>query len=264
LSGLARLETDAKHGPLVLTTDTYEAVAERAPVPDSYAGYADRLVQELARRSKYPGLPTNPENIEPLAARMFLPVSACDGLLSQLQAAGFLQVVNGDQLRLRVQLSQKGWTRVDELQAKRALSHRVFVAMWFDRGLRPAYEDGIRRALTDCGDDPPFRVDDREHDGKADTAEFQPRIDDRVLGEIRRARFVVADVSGGRPAVYFEAGLAMGLGIPVLWTCRAGTMSTDMCFDTRQFEHILWETPSQLSEALRERIRARNWQRHTT
>ncbi len=33
-------------------------------------------------------------------------------------------------------------------------------------------------------------------------------------------RFMIADFTGHRGGVYFEAGFAHGLGIPVIWTCR--------------------------------------------
>jgi hypothetical protein len=50
------------------------------------------------------------------------------------------------------------------------------------------------------------------------------KVDDVIVAEIRRSRFLVADftcepgkVRGG---VYFEAGFARGLNIPIIWTCR--------------------------------------------
>jgi hypothetical protein len=49
-------------------------------------------------------------------------------------------------------------------------------------------------------------------------------VDDEIIAEIRRSRFLVADftcepekVRGG---VYFETCFAMGLNIPIIWTCK--------------------------------------------
>ena len=65
----------------------------------------------------------------------------------------------------------------------------------------------------------------------------------------------MADVTNHRQGVYFEAGYALGLGIPVIWTCRKDDL--DNChFDTRQYNHIVWETPEELATALEHRIRA--------
>jgi type I restriction enzyme S subunit len=57
----------------------------------------------------------------------------------------------------------------------------------------------------------PFRVDrsNRNND-----------IDDQILAEIRECDFVIADLTYARPSVYFEAGVAQGRDVPVIYTCR--------------------------------------------
>jgi hypothetical protein len=47
----------------------------------------------------------------------------------------------------------------------------------------------------------------------------------------------------------------MGLGLPIIWTARS-TSVDDLHFDTRQYNHIVWETPTDLSKKLEQRIRA--------
>ncbi len=83
------------------------------------------------------------------------------------------------------------------------------------------------------------------------------KIDDEILAEIRRSRFLVADmthgVSGPRGGVYFEAGFALGLGLHVLYSCRSDKMD-EIHFDTRQYYHIKWDTPEELHEELVNRI----------
>jgi nucleoside 2-deoxyribosyltransferase len=74
-------------------------------------------------------------------------------------------------------------------------------------------------------------------------------IDARIVAKLKQCRFVVADVTGARTGVYFEAGFALGFGRPVIWTCRRDD-AKDMHFDTRQYNHILWRTPEELSEEL--------------
>jgi nucleoside 2-deoxyribosyltransferase len=84
-------------------------------------------------------------------------------------------------------------------------------------------------------------------------------VDDEIIAEIRRSRFLVADftcepekVRGG---VYFEAGFARGLDIPIIWTCK-DTSKKDLHFDTRQYPHILWEDSADLYKQLKDRIGA--------
>ena len=121
--------------------------------------------------------------------------------------------------------------------------------MWFDRSMDQAYEKGIGPAIEEAGYEP-LRIDRREHNGK---------IDDAIIAGIRRSRFLVADFTqgacGARGGVYYEAGFAHGLNMPVLFTCRQDAIE-HVHFDTRQYNQITWETPEDLRTRLVQRISA--------
>jgi hypothetical protein len=122
---------------------------------------------------------------------------------------------------------------------------RCFVAMAFRDSLLEAYTEGIHAAIKkDCGFEA-VRMLELEHNDK---------ICDRIIVEIRKAQFVVADFTFHRGGVYFEAGFAHALGRPVIWTCRADGFD-ELHFDTRQFNHIAWNTPADLRLKLADRIR---------
>jgi nucleoside 2-deoxyribosyltransferase len=53
--------------------------------------------------------------------------------------------------------------------------------------------------------------------------------------------------------VYFEAGVAVGLGIPVIPTCRADHLDK-LHFDIKHINTLKWETPEQLARDLAKRI----------
>ena len=155
-------------------------------------------------------------------------------------------------------LTAKAMERLEEIASRRAGSERAFVAMWFDESTTAAYDEGIAPAIKEAGYTP-IRIDRTEHNKK---------IDDEIIAEIRRSRFLVADftcdtvtVAGGeqraipRGGVYYEAGFARGLGIEVFSTCRTDHIK-HVHFDTRQFNHILWRKPQDLRKALRDRIGA--------
>jgi hypothetical protein len=112
------------------------------------------------------------------------------------------------------------------------------------------------------------RVDDPEHDEARDSNDFRNRIDDRILAEIRRARFVVVDASINSTSVYFEAGFAEGLDIPTIWCCNQDTMDgtngEKLSFDTRQIAHIVWESPEDLRKQLDAKIGRHGWRRTRT
>jgi len=101
--------------------------------------------------------------------------------------------------------------------------------MWFDPDLNSAYNDGIKMGILNAGYSS-VRMDRTEHVNST-------------------------DFTGHRGNVYFEAGYAMGLNIPVIWSCRKDHVS-DLLFDIRQFNYIRWETPEELAERLRLRIEA--------
>jgi hypothetical protein len=142
-------------------------------------------------------------------------------------------------------LRPPGYARLAALDGSGAASDQAFVAMWFDECMSEAYEKGIATAIREAGYEP-MRIDKKGHNNK---------IDDEIIAEIRRSRFVVADFSGARGGVYYEAGFAHGLNMPVIFTCHADEMS-NLHFDTRQYNHIAWKSVDELKDQLSKRISA--------
>lgn len=79
------------------------------------------------------------------------------------------------------------------------------------------------------------------------------RIDAKIINDINDSFFVVADVTQQKHGVYFEAGYAQGIGKPVIWCVRKGDLK-NVHFDTRQYNHIVWEDPDEFKENLFELI----------
>ena len=127
---------------------------------------------------------------------------------------------------------------------------QAFVAMWFNSEMSDAYEYGIEPAIRDAGF-VPMRIDEKKDAN---------RIDDDIIAEIKKSHFVVADMTHGtdgvRGSVYYEAGFAHGHELDVIYCCRQDCID-GLPFDTRQYHHIVWETPEELRRELTERIRAR-------
>lgn len=146
-------------------------------------------------------------------------------------------------------LRPPGYARLSELDNKNVGSKQAFVAMWFDESMTVAYEDGLAKGIRAAGYEP-MLISKKSHNNK---------IDDEIIAEIRRSRFLVADFtqgnSGARGGVYYEAGFAYGLNIPVIFTCRKDALDK-VHFDTRQYNHIAWETSEELCKRLSQRISA--------
>ncbi len=156
-------------------------------------------------------------------------------------------------------LTMSGYAHLAELENPSTDSTQAFVAMWFDSSLKDAYDKGIKPAIEDSGY-APMRIDEKEHSNK---------IDDEIIAEIRRSKFLVADLTEGdvikeedgtikggtRGSVYYEAGFAHGLAKPVIYTCREDSLKK-IHFDIRQYACIVWDTPDNLKSSLAKRISA--------
>jgi hypothetical protein len=90
----------------------------------------------------------------------------------------------------------------EQLNGVQAKGRQAFVAMSFASDLRAIFDQAIAPAVLAAGYIP-YRVDREEHEGK---------IDDKIVAEIRRSAFTIADLTHHRGGVYYEAGFAHGLG----------------------------------------------------
>ena len=126
---------------------------------------------------------------------------------------------------------------------------QAFVAMWFDPSMDEAYWQGIEPAIREAGYKA-LRIDQKPHNNK---------IDDEIIAEIRRSKFLVADFTqgddGARGGVYYEAGFAHGLGLKVIFTCRKDAIDK-VHFDTNHYNHVVWATPAELLKGVKDRILA--------
>ncbi len=147
--------------------------------------------------------------------------------------------------RLTVQVTAEGFDYLEKHHRSSTLTRQVFVAMSFAPELLALYAQGLRPAIEKAGY-VAFRVDDVPH---------TERIDARVTNAIQDSRFLVADATGARPNVFYEAGFAHGLGKTVIWTVQ-DTDYDAVPFDTRQYPHVIWTEPSDLIDELSALIRA--------
>ena len=166
-------------------------------------------------------------------------------------------IVDIDRLK-SIYLLPEGIKRIEEL-SKNAKSDQCFVAMWFNDdkskgpNIKDAYNEAIEPAIKDKENSfKPYRVDIDQKN-----IDFIP---DKIIKEIRRSRFMIADLTGYRGGVYYEAGFAEGLGLKVIYACNKkwfegwikqcecpscsnnnGCKMEDVHFDLKQKSMILWE-----------------------
>ena len=204
----------------------------------------DRALLNLSRRVRHPMDSINLKG-EDLPFLLFSPASNLISLWKFMTQMGVIHEVSFSPVSATLNITPTGWGRIEELSKIGRESREGFVAMWFDPDMDKLYEDGIKPAVKDAGYDCK-RIDTVEHNNK---------ICDEIIAEIRKSRFVVADFTGQRGGVYFEAGFAMGLGLPVIWLVRKDEVEK-LHFDTRQYAHIVYESAEDLKSKLYNRIAA--------
>lgn len=239
ISSSVRAASD-RDTPPTITPESLDALAAEARPRGQLPDMVDRLLLLLAGRTKeYWESP----RFDPYAD---WPLLSARGerefayLFDLATERGYID--RGQQNRL----SAKGWERIEGLLSSQPKGRQAFVAMWFDPQMDDAWLNGLKPGIEDTEYFRPLRISDVHHNDK---------IDDRIVAEIKRSGLLVADFTGHRGGVYFEAGLAMGLGIPVIWTCRADDVGSTH-FDTRQYNHIVWEDSADLRTRLKDRLLA--------
>ncbi len=243
---IRELDEFSKNGPppKVFCDTDIEKIFSSVEIPATMLDKAYKIIRYLGNKSKTFGesIEMDPASAYPIA---YAKEKEFIFLLNYLVECDHITKDNKEVRR--IVLTMEGWQKFEELEKNRIDSKQCFVAMNFDDKLDEVYEEGIKKAIEEAGYKP-LRVDKEEHNEK---------ICDRIIAEIRKSKFVVADFTGQRQGVYFEAGFAKGLDIPVIWLCRKDEVDEKkLHFDTQQYNHITWENSDDLYEQLRLRIDA--------
>jgi nucleoside 2-deoxyribosyltransferase len=131
-------------------------------------------------------------------------------------------------------------------------SNNVFIAMAFtdetgEKQADPKIRDTILSVLgqNDLGFNAKI-VDKEEHN---------EGIVDKILALINESRFVVAELTHQKSGVYYEAGYAKGIGLPVIHIVKKDDFAK--ChFDIKHLNLIVWDSYEELKDKLRNRVLA--------
>lgn len=200
----------------------------------------DRLLQVLGERSTKLGKPAN------FNIMTDYPLIVANGWQEAQYLVGALvqkKLVWDDAavaIGPRIVVTMDGWNRIEEIKTSGRSLTQCFVAMAFRRDMDAIWGSVIEPAIEEAGYKP-FRID-REH--------HVNRIDDEIIAQIRRSRFMVADFTLQRGGVYFESGMMHGLGRKVIWMCHEDELKSKegLHFDIRQFNFLTYSDPDEATK----------------
>jgi nucleoside 2-deoxyribosyltransferase len=137
-------------------------------------------------------------------------------------------------LNFGAEIMLSGWSRIEELRRARVASRYAFFARQFSSpDMDALYERCLRDAVAQTGYHLRIATQKAGH------------IDAIVEDEIRRCRFLIADLSDDNAGAYWEAGFAEGLGKPVIYICRDkeknGETAKKTHFDTDHRQTVRWD-----------------------
>jgi nucleoside 2-deoxyribosyltransferase len=140
-------------------------------------------------------------------------------------------------------LEANGIDLAEELLKRNIVGSQAFVAMWFDESMENAFSQGIEPALKETG----YKVI------RIDKKEFIGDINEEIQKEIKQSKILIADYTGNRGGVYYEAGFAKALNKPVVSCCKEDILK-ELHFDVKHLNQIVWTSPEDLKNKLIKRI----------
>lgn len=153
--------------------------------------------------------------------------------------------------RTNYQITPEGWSFFNQLQNPNQTSSVAFIAMKFEDKLKKYSDDWFELAIKNAGYKP-IRIDKYEHINL---------IDDEIIANVRKSKFIIADYTYNSFGAYYEAGFARGMNIPVINLCNKQCFESEenkVHFDTNHYPFLLWEWDKgeEISNKLRMRIEA--------
>ena len=119
----------------------------------------------------------------------------------------------------------------------------AFVAMPFTHEMDDVYHYGVQVAISKIG----------YECTRVDRLKFRGDIVQKIFSEIKKAHFMVADLTGANPNVYLEVGYGRGRDIPIILIAREAenlqfNIRGERCLFYRNIQHLGEILPKELEQ----------------
>ncbi|MEF3311491.1 hypothetical protein PV433_21660 [Paenibacillus sp. GYB004] len=224
---------------VALAIDDLEPICESPRVPASIEEKADLLLTYFHRRCSGPN--------EAVVIRQ-LPEQYNLTYSPNLQEfVHIIEKLREDRLIERagstIRLTDKGWQEAAAKAGGKQLKP-CFVILADHEEMRTEWAEKVFPKLEGCGYFP--RLAGKPEAGK---------VGDDTIRLMSGSKLLIADLSVPSPEVYFAAGLALGLDVPVVWTVNRKEADR-VPIQTDQVRPFVWDRAEELADLLQHRIRA--------
>jgi hypothetical protein len=132
-------------------------------------------------------------------------------IIMQLKEGGLINASEYGDYEIKASMTFEGWRQYEELKRSVVDSRIAFMAMPFHNELLDSvYKNCFQKAVDLTG----FKLERIDENPKAGS------INDRMRVEIRRSKFLIAELTNNNSGAYWEAGFSEGLGKPVFLQLR--------------------------------------------
>lgn len=224
---IRRMQRGSKRPP-ALKSDFFKSLADHSlPTPSEMSDNLLLLIDQQVEGR--PGAPISIDNNNDLAICASIGAINGEDVLWAVRNLVEQKLLDGKWLGhfTNGHLTASGWQRVEDLKRANTSSGYAFFARQFSNpDLDRVYTECLRPAVAQTG----FEL--RTVTQKAG------HIDAIIEDEIRRCKFLIADLSDHNAGAYWEAGFAEGLGKPVIYICRKDVATH---FDTSHRHTVTWD-----------------------
>lgn len=257
LSGIIRERYELGLSEEKVTTENFESLLYTVKIPNTLQDKFDKVITYLYNKTSFYSEKIDIRQPQDYSIGYAVNEDEFNRILNELDYER--KLINRDQkhsTHYRINLTSKGFERAELLRTNPIISNQCFVAMWFSDEMNKVYSDYIVPAIEARDLKGEIISNEKSYNAiKIDMKDFNDEIVDEIISEIRKSKFIVADFTGNRGGVYYEAGFAKGLGLDVIFCCKKSDF-VNMHFDVNHKNYILWETGEDLYLKLRKRISA--------
>lgn len=259
LSGYIREQNEYGNTDILISSENVFDILMSPIIPKDIEEKENKFLLALERRTKYLSCPVKDIIMRKPSICYAYNKDELLYLKSALVKEGYVKEIGS--VADGYALTYKGLKKAQKLKYEASISDFVFVAMWFNENeMKDVFELAIAPSVQEASEKKlkAFRVDQKEHNDD---------ITDEIIAGIKSSRFVIADMTGYRGGVYYEAGYARGLGKPVIITCRkdwfdgelgenGNIIKEKIHFDINHLNVIVWSSLDELKKRLISRIKA--------